>query len=430
LIDMFDLKLLFTDQATSDERMIDLRILAQVAAKLETASRSWANYHHQDVTTIKFTSGSSGEPKGLAATVGSIDSSIGAVQELFRHEASDRLFVFLPLSLLQQRYWIYSALYYGHDVIISNYELALYAVKREEPSVIMGVPSFYDAVKRQVERQNQAAEGDRAESADETDGGIDGSINADLGRRRRLIELTLGKRIRYLWTGSAPASVEMLRFFFDCGIPIYEGYGMNETCIVTKNHPAAVKIGSVGKPLARKEVKINENGIVVVRSGYPVNTKYQYAPPAESEKQFQPNGDVVTGDLGYIDPEGYLYIVGRADDVVVLGNGKNIAVRSIEERMKASPAVEECIIYGAGRPYLLAVISKPDDASEWDIVEHIRDINAGTAPDERIGKYIIAKERFTIDNGLLTSQYKPKRKEIFSRYKPEIERVYQHGGVL
>src|SRR5581483_294707 len=109
------------------------------------------------------TSGSTGEPKGLAATAGSIDGSINAVQEMFEHTAADNLFVFLPLSLLQQRYWIYSALRFGHDVTVSTYEAAFPALRRAGATVVMGVPAFYETARRHIEaRAPRMAGGSRA----------------------------------------------------------------------------------------------------------------------------------------------------------------------------------------------------------------------------------------------------------------------------
>ena len=140
LLDRYDLTMLFTDRACDDE---GVRPIAEVTAMAgETGEGADApppvRWAPDEATTIKFTSGSTGEPKGLAATSGSIDASIGAVQEMFAHGAGDDVFIFLPLSLLQQRYWIYSALRYGHDVTVCTYEVALPALSRVRPTVVMG----------------------------------------------------------------------------------------------------------------------------------------------------------------------------------------------------------------------------------------------------------------------------------------------------
>ena len=352
-------------------------------------------YGPRDITTIKFTSGSTGTPKGLAATVGSIDSSINAVQQLFRHADGDNIFCFLPLSLLQQRYWLYSALAFGHDLTISTYEAAFAMMRRVEPTVVMGVPGFFESAKKHIE-----------------------SRTADAATAARQL---FGSKIRYLWTGSAPARPSMLRFFTDLGLPIFEGYGLNETCIVAKNHPGAHREGSVGQVLPGKKVLLDADGVVSIHGDYPVNWRYEYAEPGDSERVFAPDGTVRTGDLGYIDEDGYLFIRGRADDVIVLDNGKKVIVRPLEEYLKASPAIDDAVIFCPGQTHLVAVVSPatepPDRAA---ITDRLSQCNAVSARDEQLSGLVVAHERFSIDNGLLTSQFKPRRQEILRSYLDQI----------
>ncbi|MGB8843145.1 MAG: AMP-binding protein [Aliidongia sp.] len=404
LAERYGLRLIFTDGAHDAPMIRPLdRLLAELEDLPDDPTLAPVFHAPDEVTTIKFTSGSTGEPKGLAATAGSIDSSISASQTLFHHAPEDMLFIFLPLSLLQQRYWIYSALVYGHDVVLTGYEFAFHALKREAPTVVMGVPAFFEALRKGI-----AA---RAKSDDPA------------GLRQAAIEM-LGPRIRYLWTGSAPASAEMLGFFEDCGMPIFEGYGMNETCIVTKNGPGAHRRGSVGKPIDGKYVSIDSEGIIVVHSDFPVNTRYLFCAPGESERIFQQDGSVRTGDLGRFDEDGYLYILGRADDVVVLNNGRNVLVRPIEEKLKACNAIIDCVVIGFGQHSLSAIVCPSRDAAARDtITRHLADHNEKSRPDERIGTFLLADEPFSIENGLLTSQYKPKRKAILARYADEITRA-------
>ena len=111
----------------------------------------------------------------------------------------------------------------------------------------------------------------------------------------------------------------MLRYLTDAGLPIYEGYGLNETCIVSKNHPGAHRMGSVGRVLRGKEVLFDEDGVILARSDHPVNQRYEFAEPGDSERMFLADGVVRTGDLGHVDEDGFLFILGRADDVIVLG---------------------------------------------------------------------------------------------------------------
>jgi long-chain acyl-CoA synthetase len=405
----YDLAVLFTDQPAGGRRIRPMTDVARLIDGADPAAPLPApGYQSPDVTTIKFTSGSTGEPKGLGATAGSIDSSIGAVQQIFRHGSGDNIFVFLPLSLLQQRYWIYSALRFGHDVTVSTYEAAFAALRRCGATVVMGVPAFYETAQKHIEA--------RARRADGAANG-DGRGPSAAGLHAAAREL-FGGQIRYLWTGSAPARPSMLRFFTDAGMPIYEGYGLNEACIVAKNHPGAHREGSAGQVLPGKKVLLDADGLISVRSEHPVNWRYEYAAPGESERVFAPDGTVRTGDLGYFDEDGFLYIRGRADDVIVLDNGVNVVVRPIEEYLKASPAVGECVVLcPPGQSRLVAVVSPASDPPDAAAIRaRVASAGAVFGGHERIGGLVIAPERFSVGNGMLTSQFKPRRPQIALAY--------------
>ncbi|MDC9589576.1 AMP-binding protein [Xenorhabdus sp. XENO-10] len=399
LVQSYQLKCLFTDKP-HDASHSNLHDIKEINAFIDefTEILPMVQYEQSDTTTIKFTSGSTGIPKGLTATVGSIDSSLRSVQNIFNHGDGDRLLVFLPLSLLQQRYWIYSALKFGHDTILTNYQSAFVVMPQLNPTVVMGVPAFFDSARRHIECQSR-----------------------DLAAMVSQAKVLFGTSIRYLWTGSAPAEVGMLQFFHQVGLPIYEGYGMNETCIVTKNHPAACRLGSVGQVVDEKKVIIDRDGNVVVYSDYPVNTRYLYAQPGASEKMFTADGGVRTGDIGHIDEQGFLYIKGRSDNVIVLDNGKKIDVQPIEARMRNEPAIAECVIFSPKQTELVAIISPANNTVEHaSILQALENVNASGEKDEHIARIIIADPPFSIENGLLSSQLKPLRKMIFESYQEQL----------
>ncbi|MCH7232175.1 AMP-binding protein [Glycomyces sp. L485] len=401
LVERYDLDLLYTDVPVPGGAPATVRPIAEIAGHADEDPPELGNllWEPGECTTVKFTSGSTGIPKGLEATAASVDSSLRDVQGIFGHRPGDDVLVFLPLSLLQQRYWLYSALRWGHDITITTFQSVFAVMPAVEPTVVMGVPAFFDTAKRHIEGR----------LAD----GVDSSKAA--------AEL-FGSRIRYLWTGSAPADQAMLRFFNEAGLPIFEGYGLNETCIATKNHPGAHREGSVGKALPGKEILIGDDGVVRVRSDHPVNTAYTYAPPGESERMFKLGGVVRTGDLGHLDDDGFLYIHGRADDLIVLDNGKKVIVRPVETRFRDTGAVAECVLYCPAQTELVAVVSPPPGPVDAEaITAALEAVNAASEPDERIARVITADEPFTIDNGLLTSQFKPIRKRIHERYRARID---------
>jgi long-subunit acyl-CoA synthetase (AMP-forming) len=406
----YGLRLLFTDRPTGRDEVRDIGAVRGWVDGPDTPPPAHPGYDPADILAIKFTSGSTGVPKGLEATVGSVNDSIIEVQRMFAHGDGDNILVFLRLALLQQRYWIYSALVHGHDVTVADIADALPLARETSPTVVMGVPGFYEDLRARLEGSGPLA---------------------GPTERRTAIQGALGGRIRYLWTGSAPASPGVLEFFNGCGVPLFEGYGLNETCIVAKNHPAAFRLGSVGRVLPNKTVRFDRDGILIVGSRHPVNCRYTWCAPGASEQVFLPTGEVRTNDLGHVDADGFLYIHGRADDILTLSSGRNIAVRLVEERLREHPEIHECVLYGTGREYVSAVVSPAGPGPDRDrLVRFVADLNDGLLSEQRIHAVVVAAEPFTIDNGLLTSQYKPKRAEIHRRYTAVLDAVYErdNGG--
>ncbi|MFJ7073493.1 AMP-binding protein [Streptomyces sp. NPDC098781] len=403
----YGLRLLFTEEApeTGDVRTLDSVATWAEDFSAPTPLAFHGGYDPADILAVKFTSGSTGVPKGLEATVASVNSSLHEVQRMFAHGDGDNLLVFLGNWFLQQRYWIYSALVHGHDITLARIDDALDMAQRTSPTVVMGVPGFYEEVKARLEKV---------------------SPPPDPGERRELIQAEFGGRIRYLWTGSAPASRTVLEFFNDAGVPLYEGYGLNETCIVAKNHPGAFRLGSVGKVLPNKTVRFDRDGILIVGSRHPVNHRYTWCAPGTNEKMFLPTGEVRTHDLGHVDEDGFLYIHGRVDDVLTLGSGYNVLAPVVEERLRQHPAIQDCVLYGNGREFLTAVVSMASPGLDAaSLSAHAATVNERLLTEQRVHAVVVATERFTIGNGLLTGQFKPVRRAVHQRYERELSDIHQ-----
>jgi long-chain acyl-CoA synthetase len=409
LIQTYGLKMLFGEGLVAGGAFLDIEI-ARHWSEVHDAQPAQMPLHRgydpADIFAIRLTSGSTGKPKGLEVTVGSVNSSLAAVQQMFRHSDGDNVLVFLPLGCsLQQRYWIYSAFAYGHDASVSNFDDWLTTAALTSPTVIMGVPGFYEDVKTRIERSGTKAEG--------------------MEQRRLAIQELLGKRIRYLWTGSAPASRDMLDFFNDCGVPLYEGYGLTETCIVAKNYPGSFRVGSVGRVLPDKTVRFDKDGVLIVGSKSPVNSRYSWCGKGDSEKMFLPTAEVKTHDLGRVDEDGFLYIYGRVDDVVVMSSGLNVLVRVIEEDIRRHPDVHECVLFGQGKPFLTAIVSPAQGGIDRNsFAAHLAGWNKRCRPEQRVNAAVIAPGGFSIENGLLTTQFKPLRKKIHACVERELRDVY------
>jgi long-chain acyl-CoA synthetase len=400
----YELAVLLTDVATEADDCHPMTAVAEWATAPPPAADELppVEWQPDDVVALKFTSGSTGTPKCLGATAGSIESTLRDVQQLFGHGPGDDLFIFLPLSLLQQRYWVYSALAFDHDVTVSNHAAAWLTMHSTEPTVVMGVPAFFSAAQQHIQR-----------TAAQT---MDAAVVAEAARS------LFGSRIRYLWTGSAPANPATLDFFAACGMPLFEGYGLNETCIVTKNHPGANRRGSAGRALPGKQLLIGDDGVVRVRSEFPVARRYEYAPPGAGERMFRPDGVVWTGDLGYLDEDGFLFVTGRADDVIVLGNGRKVIVRPVEEFLERSPAIAACVLFCPNDTHLVAVVSPADDPADVPAIEAQAAAAIATLErDEQLSRVVIAREPFSTANDLLTAQGKPRRSLIRIAYQSELD---------
>lgn len=411
-IDRYGLRWMFVERPTETLPQVLAMETVSEWARVAQESHSFPAdaYQPTDICALKFTSGSTGPPKGMEATVAGINDSLTSIQAMFHHSDDDNILVFLRLAQLQQRYWIYSALAFGHDVTITSLDQVMEVAQTVHPSIIMGVPGFFEDVKRNLETTgNQVLE--------------------DHAVRQQAIQFVFGGRIRYLWTGSAPASRALLDFYNDCGVPLYQGYGLNETCIVAKNCPSANRIGSVGQVLPNKTVRFNDQGVLIVGSSNPIIRSYSWCSAGDNEKTFLSSGEIITYDLGYLDDDAYLYILGRVDDLIVLSTGRNVLVGPVEDRLRDNPEVHECVLYGHGKPFLTALVSPASETFDWARIEnHIRNANTTFFPEQQIRGLVISPERFSIENGLLTSQFKPIRKEIYARLEREIGTIYEAAG--
>ncbi|QHI35945.1 Long-chain-fatty-acid--CoA ligase FadD15 [Kordia antarctica] len=367
--------------------------------------KSLKQYDINDILTYKFTSGSTQLPKMIGVQRKSVDAVLKAIQSLFNHNEQDKILVFLPLHAYQMRYWLYSAILYDFTLLLAPKRHIFYALSELKPTVVMGVPHFYETLMKMFLEE------------------VDNPKNITTQDEQLFQDLT-GGFIRYLWTGSAPIHPQTLQFYFDRKTPLFQGYGMNETCIVSKNYAGFNKIGSVGKPLPHIHIKISDVGELLVKNKFEVNTTYEICKPGDNEATFIENGYVATGDLGHIDEDGYLYITGRKKELIVLSNSKKIHPNTVEKWMTTSPYIKQCMIIGDHQPYIAALIYTENSLDRQIISEEILRLNETLKPEERIIKFELIDEIFSQENGLLTSQKKLKRKAISLQYQSLIETLF------
>ena len=364
-------------------------------------------YAPKDILTYKFTSGSTQRPKVIGAMKQSADAAITYIQQIFQHDSNDKIMIFLPLHTYQQRYWIYSAILFDFNLILVPKEYVFHSITVDQPTVIMGVPFFFETLMKNFLEETDANE------------------VSSPALMKKIFQQQMGGNIRYLWTGSAPLGGDTISFYNKMEMPVFQGYGMNEVCIVAKNYFGHNKPGSVGKLLPGKQVKFDANNQLLIKSEYPVNTSYYKAGEEDNRATFLSNGYVATGDLGYMDEDGYLFINGRIKELIVLANAVKIHPAPIEKKIETSKLIKHCVAYGDAHPYLVAVIVPAlSNADYQHIKEEISRINELLNPHERICNFLIAGKEFGDERHRFSAQHKLLRSTVIKDYAGELEKLY------
>lgn len=233
-----------------------------------------------------------------------------------------------------------------------------------------------------------------------------------------------GGKMKYLLTGSAPCNPNILEFYDNMGITLYEGYGMSEVGgMVALNYPGNYKLGSVGKIYPKKEVFFDEQKQILVKCDLAANNHY-YNQLGLSDTYLDDNV-VATGDIGYLDSEGYLYINGRIKEILILSNGRKVHPAYVEKRFLESDMIKNCFVYGSDKPYVVALFVPASQTVAISKINNlVTDINSSLQKHEQIVDFILINEPFTVDNGMLTSALKINRKAISDKYQRELENLY------
>jgi long-chain acyl-CoA synthetase len=416
------------------------------------------------LATIIYTSGTTGEPKGVMLTHGNLVSNLLAGAEVLNVTQDDVALSFLPLSHAFERMVSYIYLLGGVTVVFAeSFDTVARDLVLVRPTVLTGVPRVYEKLHGRIMEKGQAAGGFKASlfrwatgvaqesghaELQGTSAGLLTSLQKPMADRLvfQKIRDGLGGRIRCLVSGSAPLPVYLAEFFQGMGLPIIEGYGLTETApILTVNPLGAARAGTVGKPVAGVEIRIAEDGEILAR-GPNIMTGYYNKPEATAD--VLRGGWFHTGDIGTVDPHGYLKITDRKKDLLVTSGGKKIAPQPIEATLKQSPLVSEAVVLGDRRKYPAALIvpdfavlerrlkdlgrpygSREELVTRADVValyqEIIDAMNRELSQYERIKRIALLPREFTIDGGELTPTLKVKRKVVEDRWRETIESLYR-----
>jgi long-chain acyl-CoA synthetase len=253
-----------------------------------------------------------------------------------------------------------------------------------------------------------------------------------------------GGRLRLAVSGAAPINPEILRFFDAAGVLVLEGWGMTETSTAaTISTPEDFRIGTIGKPFPGCEVRIADDGEILVRGP---NVFQGYYKNEEATREAIVDGWLHTGDIGEVDPDGYIKITGRKKDIIITAGGKNITPANLEAEIKQHPLVSQCVVVGDRRPYLVALVTlDPEEAAKFAqendlpddpeqlaenpdvrsaIEAHVEQINQRFARVEQVKKIEILPRDLSQEGGELTPTMKVKRAVVASKYEDRIEQLY------
>jgi len=363
-----------------------------------------------DGPAIVFSSGTSGKIKQIRVDGGSVAYNANAFFRAFGPQTGDLFLLFLPLSNYQQKLLTYGCILFGIDICLTDTENVLAALKNVGPSLFLAPPIFYETAWRlaQISAAPPAGPGRTAGGPRQTPA--------------EWLKDYFGGRMRMMWSGMAPIAPSILQGYQAAGVPLYEAYGMTEYGPITINLPSGNRIGSVGRELVPGSVHIAEDGEIILRSPHPLTLGYLGEARGEERQIYLGSGEIATGDIGHRDEEGYLFLHGRKNEIIVTSGGYKIHPQLVERAFSGVPHIDHAVLMGTGRPHLglLLMVKAIEPSMKQMISEKIAELNAGVCQLAPIKKWRIEVGEFSVDNQMLTRNLKLARGKIRERYEDRI----------
>ena len=441
-----------------------------VAVSDEELNERVATVRADDLATIVYTSGSTGNPKGAELTHKNFVSiTISASQALHEVVLDDhpRLLLFLPLAHCFARFIQYASIASDDGVVgyLPDTKTLLPDLRSFEPTYLLGVPRVFEKVYNAASHKAgagwkgrlfvKAAEAARVWSRKEQAG--EQHTFAEIAERAkyetlvyRTVRGALGPKIKYVACGGAPLSLDLAHFYNGIGLPMIQGYGMTETAApfaatrVTDN-----VIGTVGQPAPGSSIRISDEGELQVK-GPNVFRGYHNLPEKTAEA-FTADGWLRTGDLAEIDDEGHIVITGRIKDIIITAGGKNVSPIPLEEEIAKCPIVEHCVVVGDQRPFIGALVTlDPESLALWlpahglstetpvdrlatnaavreEIQQYVDKANATVSRAESVRKFAVLDTQFTQENKCLTPSLKVVRPAVNRMFADVIDNEIYNG---
>ena len=417
---------------------------------------AWRAVEPDDVLCLIYTSGTTGPPKGVQLSHGNMVAVWRACDQVQTTKPGGRMISFLPSAHIADRWaGIYAQMIYGSCIYCCPDPRQMVAYSIEvKPTVWGGVPRIWEKLKAAIEvgitAEPDEAKRDATVAAIELgrrrarammDGGAPAELEAEWQRADEQVLATIRAmlgldQVESFVVGAAPTPPEVLEFFLALGIEIRETWGMSETtAITTLNPPGGVRVGTVGPPIPNTEVKLAEDGEVMVR-GPQVMVGYRNMPEKTAEALSE-DGWLLTGDIGEFDAAGYLRIVDRKKELIINAAGKNMSPANIEAKLKAAtPLIAQAVAIGDNRPYNVALLAldsetlaarglTPDDpAVATEIAAAVEAANERLSRVEQIKRFKVLAGEWAPGGEELTPTMKLKRRPIERKYEAEIEALY------
>ena len=391
---------------------------------------------------IIYTSGTGGNPKGVILSHGGILNNLEGADEILEPliDKNPVFLTWLPLSHSYEhtvqfvQIAVAAKIYYAEKI-----EKLLDNIAEAKPTIMTAVPRFYQNLYNKINMKLQNSTGLRSKLIKAT---------ISLGKKdllkekmnffekilnslldilvRKKVKKQFGGKLKAFVSGGGALDKEIGEFLNAIGLPTLQGYGLTETSPVVSCNPInKIKIETVGPPFKGNYVKIAEDGEILVKGE---NIMLGYWNKQKETEEVIKNGWLHTGDIGEIDPkDGYLKITDRKKDIIVSAGGDNISPAKIENLLSNSQAIDQCLVYGDGKSYLVALIvpTKEFKGNKEKISKIINTINNDLTSIEKIKNFRIIEENFSIENGLLTPTMKVKRTKVINKYKNILENFYQ-----
>ena len=416
----------------------------------------------EDICLYIYTSGTTGPPKGCLLSHANYRAITDAVVDQSPMVEGDSSYLFLPLAhafaiLIQfATFELGAALaYWSRDpkMIIAD-------ITQVNPSFFPSVPRMFEKIytlatsnvadKEQLQKAVQLGVKVRVmrEAGEEVPEELQQAFDQADETLYKNVRGLFGANIRECVTGAAPIAGDILEFFYACGVPVMEGYGMTETSTsATVNRPEGnnFRFGSVGKPQKDVEVKIAEDGEVLIKGP---NIFQGYYKNEDATKETLEDGWLHTGDLGRLDEDGFLYITGRKKDIIITAGGKNITPANLENGLKQNRWISQAVVIGDRRPYLIALITldpeeapalaeelgledsslpalAEDEKVRAEVQKAIDEVNSHVGPVEQIKRFTILDHDLSQETGELTPTLKVKRNVVHEKFADVVDRVYE-----